>query len=67
MKGFKVTIKMASGRRESAFTGYIKTRKDAEKYAKWVGNEAQIYEVNRQRIATYAIFDDKSGCGLKYI
>lgn len=67
MKGYKITIKMASGRRESAFTGYMKTREDAEKYAEWVGSEAQIKEVNRPRIVTYAVFDNDSVCGLRYI
>lgn len=67
MKGFKITIKMASGRRESAFTGYMKTKEDAEKYAEWVGSEAQIREVDRPKIATYAVFNSNSLCGLKYV
>lgn len=61
MKGYKVSIKALGGQRIDCFTGYLKTREDAEKYAKWVGRTAKIKEYTRKKISTYAIYDEING------
>lgn len=61
MKGYKVSIKALGGQRIDCFTGYLKTREEAEKYAKWVGRTAKIKEYTRKKISTYAIYDETNG------
>lgn len=61
MKGYKVSIKALGGQRIDCFTGYLKTREDAEKYAKWAGRTAKIKEYTRKKISTYAIYDETNG------
>lgn len=68
MKGYKVSTKTLDGRRVDCFSGYMKTKEDAEKYAKWIGETARITEHERKRIATYAIYSDSDTiCHLQYI
>lgn len=67
MKGYKVSIKALGGQRIDCFTGYLKTREDAEKYAKWVGRTAKIKECTRKKINTYAVYSETNSFRLKYI
>lgn len=66
MKGYKVTCKNLKGKRIDCFTGFLKTREDAEKYAEWIGQTAQIREYEKERIATYATYDESNFARLKY-
>lgn len=67
MVGFKVTIENLKGQRISCFSGYIKTLEDAKKYAEWVGSTARIKAYERNVIKTYAVFDESSCSGLRYL
>ena len=67
MKGYKVSMEALDGRRVDCFSGYLKTREDAEKYAKWIGETARITEYERKRIATYAVYTDSNDFHLQYI
>jgi len=67
MKGYKVSIKALDGRRLDCFTGYLKTKEDAEKYAKWIGGTAKIKECVKKKISTYAIYCETNDYHLKYI
>ena len=67
MKGYKVTMETMNGKRVDCFTGYLKTKKDAEKYAEWIGETAKIKEYTRKKISTYAIYDETNDFRLRYI
>ena len=60
MTGYKVSTKTTNGRTVDCFTGYLKTREDAEKYAKWIGDSAKIVECEKKKISTYAIYDENN-------
>lgn len=68
MKGYKVSMETLDGRRRvDCFTGFLKTKEDAEKYAEWIGESAEIKEYTRKKISTYAIYDETSDYRLRYI
>ena len=67
MKGYKVSMKALGGQRVDCFSGYMKTREDAEKYAKWIGDTARIHEYERKRITSYAVYTDSNIFHLQYI
>lgn len=67
MKGYKVTMETMNGRRVDCFTGYLKTKEDAIKYAEWIGKTAKVKEYARKKISTYAIYDETNNFHLRYI
>lgn len=67
MKGYKVSIKALNGKRLDCFSGYLKTKEDAEKYAKWIGKTARIKEYTRKKISTYAVYSETSSFRLEYL
>lgn len=67
MVGYKVTMETLKGQRVDCFSGYIKTKEDAEKYAKWIGGTARIKAYDKDVIKTYAIYNENSCSGLKYL
>ena len=67
MKGYKVSMKALDGRRVDCFSGYMKTREDAEKYAEWIGETAKIKEYEKKSILSYAVYDDTNIFHLRYV